>query len=71
MIKTQIKIKFRCPNGPLVTPKPKFAYPPNLVSSTAARRQVAAASAALAELGIDDVAVCRSGQAAGGGLAAG
>ena len=36
----------------------KFAYPPNLVVVDGGAPQVAAASAALAELGIDDVAVC-------------
>ena len=43
---------------PVVSSKPKFAYPPNLVVVDGAAGQVAAASAALAELGIDDVAVC-------------
>ena len=43
---------------PVVTPKPKFAYPPNLVVVDGGAGQVAAAAAALAELGIDDVAVC-------------
>ena len=36
----------------------KFAYPPNLVVVDGARAQAQAAAAALAELGIDDVAVC-------------
>ncbi len=36
----------------------KFAYPPNLVVVDGARGQAEAAAAALAELGIDDVAVC-------------
>ncbi|WP_435173207.1 excinuclease ABC subunit UvrC [Actinacidiphila sp. bgisy145] len=36
----------------------KFAYPPQLVVVDGGRPQVAAASRALAELGIDDVAVC-------------
>jgi excinuclease ABC subunit C len=36
----------------------KFAYPPNLVVVDGGAPQVAAAAAALAELGIDDVAVC-------------
>jgi len=36
----------------------KFAYPPNLVVVDGGAGQVAAAAAALAELGIDDVAVC-------------
>jgi excinuclease ABC subunit C len=43
---------------PVVSPKPKFAYPPNLVVVDGAAGQVAAAAVALAELGIDDVAVC-------------
>jgi excinuclease ABC subunit C len=43
---------------PVVTAKPKFAYPPNLVVVDGGAGQVAAAAAALAELGIDDVAVC-------------
>ncbi len=42
----------------VVTPKPKFAYPPNLVVVDGGAGQVAAAAAALADLGIDDVAVC-------------
>jgi excinuclease ABC subunit C len=42
----------------VVTPKPKFAYPPNLVVVDGGAGQVAAAAAALAELGIDHVAVC-------------
>ncbi|MQY12403.1 UvrABC system protein C [Streptomyces sp. RB5] len=36
----------------------KFAYPPQLVVVDGGRPQVAAAAKALAELGIDDVAVC-------------
>ena len=36
----------------------KFAYPPNLLVVDGGAPQVAAAAAALAELGIDDVAVC-------------
>jgi excinuclease ABC subunit C len=36
----------------------KFAYPPNLVVVDGARAQAEAASSALAELGIDDIAVC-------------
>jgi excinuclease ABC subunit C len=36
----------------------KFAYPPNLVVVDGGAGQVAAASAALTELGIEDVAVC-------------
>jgi excinuclease ABC subunit C len=43
---------------PVVSAKPKFAYPPNLVVVDGGAGQVAAAAAALAELGIDDVAVC-------------
>jgi excinuclease ABC subunit C len=39
------------------TPR-KFAYPPNLVVVDGGAGQVAAACAALAELGIEDVAVC-------------
>jgi excinuclease ABC subunit C len=42
----------------VVTPPRKFAYPPNLVVVDGAGGQAAAAAAALAELGIDDVAVC-------------
>jgi excinuclease ABC subunit C len=42
----------------VVSPKPKFAYPPNLVVVDGGAGQVAAAASALAELGIDDVAVC-------------
>ena len=42
----------------VVTAKPKFAYPPNLVVVDGGAGQVAAAAAALADLGIDDVAVC-------------
>jgi excinuclease ABC subunit C len=37
---------------------PKFAYPPNLVVIDGGPAQVAAATRALDELGIDDVAVC-------------
>jgi excinuclease ABC subunit C len=36
----------------------RFAYPPNLVVVDGGQPQVAAAAAALAELGIDDVALC-------------
>jgi excinuclease ABC subunit C len=43
---------------PVVTAKPKFAYPPNLVVVDGGAGQVGAAAAALAELGIDDVSVC-------------
>ena len=42
----------------VVSPKPRFAYPPNLVVVDGGAGQVAAAAAALAGLGIDDVAVC-------------
>ena len=42
----------------VVTPQRKFAYPPNLVVVDGGAPQVAAAAAALADLGIDDVAVC-------------
>ncbi len=42
----------------VATPQRKFAYPPNLVVVDGGAPQVAAAAAALAELGIDDVAVC-------------
>jgi excinuclease ABC subunit C len=42
----------------LASPQRKFAYPPNLVVVDGGAGQVAAAAAALAELGIDDVAVC-------------
>jgi excinuclease ABC subunit C len=41
-----------------VTRPPKFAYPPNLVVVDGGPGQAAAAARALAELGIDDVAVC-------------
>src|SRR6202034_2714333 len=41
---------------PVVTAKPKFAYTPNLVVVDGGAGQVAAAAAALAGLGIDDVA---------------
>jgi len=40
------------------SPQRKFAYPPNLVVVDGGAGQVAAAAGALAELGIDDVAVC-------------
>jgi excinuclease ABC subunit C len=43
---------------PVVSSKPRFAYPPNLVVVDGGAGQVAAAAAALTELGIDDVAVC-------------
>ncbi|MGH3282770.1 MAG: helix-hairpin-helix domain-containing protein, partial [Trebonia sp.] len=42
----------------VVTPPKKFAYPPNLVVVDGGAPQVAAAAAALADLGIVDVAVC-------------
>jgi excinuclease ABC subunit C len=42
----------------VVTAQKKFAYPPNLVVVDGALGQANAAAAALAELGIDDVAVC-------------
>ena len=42
----------------VVTPQKKFAYPPNLVVVDGGAGQVAAAAAALADLGIDDVSVC-------------
>jgi excinuclease ABC subunit C len=45
------------PGGVAVTRR-KFAYPPNLVVIDGGPAQVAAAARALAELGIDDVAVC-------------
>ena len=53
------------------TGRPKrFAYPPNLVVVDGGAPQVAAAQRALDELGVDDVALVRAGQAARGGLAA-
>jgi len=45
-------------DAPVVTERRKFAYPPNLVVIDGGQPQVAAASRALDELGIDDVAVC-------------
>ena len=48
-------------SGPVdaTTGKPvRFAYPPNLVVVDGGPPQVAAAAAALAELGVDDVALC-------------
>jgi excinuclease ABC subunit C len=45
------------PGSAGTTPR-KFAYPPNLVVVDGARAQAEAAATALAELGIDDVAVC-------------
>jgi excinuclease ABC subunit C len=42
----------------VATAQRKFAYPPNLVVVDGGVGQVAAAAGALAELGIDDVAVC-------------
>ncbi len=46
------------PEHVAVTPQRKFAYPPNLVVVDGGAGQVAAAAAALADLGIDDVSVC-------------
>ncbi len=46
------------PERMVVTPQRKFAYPPNLVVVDGGAGQVAAAAAALADLGIDDVSVC-------------
>jgi len=46
------------PERDVVTAQRKFAYPPNLVVVDGGAPQAAAAAAALAELGIDDVAVC-------------
>jgi excinuclease ABC subunit C len=46
------------PERLVVTPQRKFAYPPNLVVVDGGAPQVAAAAAALADLGIDDVSVC-------------
>jgi excinuclease ABC subunit C len=43
---------------PVVEAQKKFAYPPNLVVVDGGPLQAAAAARALAELGIDDVAVC-------------
>jgi excinuclease ABC subunit C len=43
---------------PVVGAQKKFAYPPNLVVVDGGPLQAAAAARALAELGIDDVAVC-------------
>jgi len=42
----------------VVTAQKKFAYPPNLVVVDGGPGQAAAAARALAELGIDDIAVC-------------
>src|ERR1700761_1106242 len=42
----------------VVSPPREFAYPPNLVVVDGGAPQVAAAAAALADLGIDDVSVC-------------
>jgi excinuclease ABC subunit C len=44
--------------GVVTPPRPKFAYPPNLVVIDGGQPQVAAAARALDELGIDDVSVC-------------
>ena len=46
------------PEPPTVSGQKKFAYPPNLVVVDGGPLQAAAAARALAELGIDDVAVC-------------
>jgi excinuclease ABC subunit C len=46
------------PEELVVAPPKKFAYPPNLVVVDGGAPQVAAAAAALADLGIDDVSVC-------------
>jgi excinuclease ABC subunit C len=46
------------PEEPVVTAQKKFAYPPNLVVVDGGPLQADAAARALAELGIDDVAVC-------------
>jgi len=46
------------PERTLASTQRKFAYPPNLVVVDGGAGQVAAAAGALAELGIDDVAVC-------------
>jgi excinuclease ABC subunit C len=47
------------PEREVVSPRQrKFAYPPNLVVVDGGAGQVAAAAAALADLGIDDVSVC-------------
>jgi excinuclease ABC subunit C len=46
------------PERAVVTPQKKFAYPPNLVVVDGGPGQAGAAARALAELGIDDVAVC-------------
>ncbi|MGD0605453.1 MAG: helix-hairpin-helix domain-containing protein, partial [Streptosporangiaceae bacterium] len=43
---------------PVVDAQKKFAYPPNLVVVDGGQLQADAAARALAELGIDDVAVC-------------
>ena len=47
-----------CAERAVVSPQKKFAYPPNLVVVDGGAPQVAAAAAALAGLGIDDVSVC-------------
>jgi excinuclease ABC subunit C len=46
------------PERAVVTTQKKFAYPPNLVVVDGGPGQAGAAARALAELGIDDVAVC-------------
>ncbi len=45
------------PDAP-VDRRARFAYPPNLVVVDGGPPQVAAAARALADLGIDDVALC-------------
>ncbi len=58
---TQDRSEGRLESGPVdpVTGRPrKFAYPPQLVVVDGGPPQVAAAARALAELGIDDVALC-------------
>jgi excinuclease ABC subunit C len=46
------------PEEPVVERKARFAYPPQLVVVDGGPPQVAAAARAMAELGIDDVALC-------------
>ncbi len=46
------------PDEPVVEKKARFAYPPQLVVVDGGPPQVAAAARAMAELGIDDVALC-------------
>ncbi|MCV2394698.1 excinuclease ABC subunit UvrC [Actinotalea sp. M2MS4P-6] len=45
-------------SGPVSGPPARFAYPPQLVVVDGGPPQVAAAARALAELGVDDVALC-------------